>query len=167
MLGKVLGVSISKERGTRKYNVKKCKVTNNGLEGDAHAGNWDRQVSILAIESVRKHLPKLNNIEFGFLSENIMIEGLEIHTLPIGTKLKLGEEVIVKITQIGKDPSEFTEEEYENILRDYLSDSMEIIRITNNPFNRKIPARIDILQDKEEKEEIPEIIDNAVEEITE
>ena len=111
MLGKVLGVSISKERGTRKYNVKKCKVTNNGLEGDAHAGNWDRQVSILAIESVRKHLPKLNNIEFGFLSENIMIEGLEIHTLPIGTKLKLGEEVIVKITQIGKDPSEFTEEE--------------------------------------------------------
>jgi len=63
--------------------------------------------------------------------------------------------------------TEFTEEEYENILRDYLSDSMEIIRITNNPFNRKIPARIDILQDKEEKEEIPEIIDNAVEEITE
>jgi len=111
MAGRVLAVSISKERGTRKYNIEGCMITEKGLEGDAHAGDWERQVSLLAIESVRELRPDLKMIEYGLLSENIMIEGLKIHTLPIGTKLKIGKEVILEITKIGKDPSEFTPEE--------------------------------------------------------
>lgn len=74
-----------------------------GLEQDAHAGDWHRQVSLLAgesIDNVKKVLPTLKN---GAFAENIITRGLELTSLAIGTRLRVGAEVILEITQIGKE----------------------------------------------------------------
>ena len=73
-----------------------------GIVGDAHAGNWHRQISMLAEESIQKMKDKgFNHLKFGDFAENITTEGIEVHTLPVGTKLKIGE-CEVEVTQIGK-----------------------------------------------------------------
>ncbi|MGQ9642914.1 MAG: MOSC domain-containing protein [Ignavibacterium sp.] len=79
-------------------------IENFGIEGDVHAGNWHRQVSFLALESIDKMREKgLPNIRPGAFAENITTEFLELPNLEIGTKIKLGKEVILEITQIGKE----------------------------------------------------------------
>lgn len=105
----VTAVNISKEKGTIKKNVGKAMlVVNFGLEGDAHGGNWHRQISLLAQESVDKSKAqakdqnRVKGICEGSFAENITTIGMELFTLPVGTKLKIGEAVI-EITQIGKE----------------------------------------------------------------
>ena len=101
--GRVLSVNISDKKGEKKHNVDRCLlVAQSGLEGDAHAGFQHRQVSLLAEESVQKIRDKGLDVQFGDFAENLTISGLELFTLPIGTKLKVGQEVLLEMTQIGK-----------------------------------------------------------------
>lgn len=104
MKGKILAVNISEKKGVFKKPIEHgvFKV-DHGLEGDAHAGNWHRQVSLLGIESINKM--KALGIEglcTGKFAENLTTEGLELWKLPVGTKLKIGE-TEQEVTQIGKE----------------------------------------------------------------
>lgn len=102
----VLAVNVSDRKGTRKKTVDKCVVLKElGIEGDAHAGKWHRQVSLLAVESIDKMQSKLTDIElkYGDFAENITTRGIDLKNLPIGTKLKVGADVVLEVTQIGKE----------------------------------------------------------------
>jgi cyclic pyranopterin monophosphate synthase len=103
-MAKVVAVNISEKKGVVKKPVEKINLIENfGLEGDAHAGKWHRQVSLLAVESIDKMKKNgIDNLDFGVFAENITTEGIELFTLPIGTKLKIGE-TILEVTQIGKE----------------------------------------------------------------
>lgn len=99
---KVVSVNISEKKGTVKVPVDKIELReNHGIVGDAHAGNWHRQVSLLAVESLRKMQKKLPRLKPGDFAENIMTEGIILHTLPLGTKLRIGA-CELEVTQIGK-----------------------------------------------------------------
>ncbi len=100
--GKVVAVCISDRTGIPKKPIAEGILQAQwGLEGDAHAGAWHRQVSLLAIESIEKMRAKGLNVHPGSFAENITTEGLELYTLPIGTRLRLGT-ALVEVTQIGK-----------------------------------------------------------------
>jgi len=102
--GKIKAISISKDRGTRKYNIPSAElIAGFGIEGDAHAGNWQRQVSLLADESIVKMRVKGINVTAGDFAENITTEGINLQSLTIGNKLKLGPVAEVEITQLGKE----------------------------------------------------------------
>mgnify|MGYP004602424555 FL=1 len=102
-MAKVLAVCISEKKGTQKKPVDSIKIRRDwGIEGDAHAGNWHRQISLLANESVDKVRHILPDIQPGAFAENILTEGITLHTLPVGTRLKLGE-TEMEVTQIGKE----------------------------------------------------------------
>ena len=73
-----------------------------GIVGDAHAGNWHRQVSLLGQESTEKMKAVLPELPIGAFAENILTEGLTLYTLPVGTRLEIGE-VLLEVTQIGKE----------------------------------------------------------------
>ena len=100
--GTVKAVNTSETKGVVKNPVKEAFFrVNHGIEGDAHAGEWHRQVSLLANESADKVRGKGLDISDGRFAENITTEGIELFTLPIGTKLKIGE-TVQEVTQIGK-----------------------------------------------------------------
>ena len=102
MKGRVLAVCTSEKTGTRKTNVGNARVKANwGIQGDAHAGDWHRQISLLAMESIEKMRAKGLEVGPGDFAENITTEGVVLFELPIGTRLKLGE-TLVEVTQIGK-----------------------------------------------------------------
>lgn len=106
MSGKVAAVCLSKEKGVRKENVFAGKlIAGWGLEEDAHAGKWHRQVSLLNINSIEKmrEACKKQGIDLkpGDFAENLTIEGLELYTIPVGTYLQIGE-TLLEVTQIGK-----------------------------------------------------------------
>jgi len=105
-MAKVLSINISEKKGIAKTPIPEGEFKEDyGLVGDAHAGGGIRQVSLLAVESRRKieNHPKiklcLKNGDFG---ENITTEGIILHTLPIGTRLKIGE-VVLEVSKIGKE----------------------------------------------------------------
>jgi len=100
---KVVSVNISKEKGTIKKEVKQISLTENGVETDAHAGPWHRQVSLLAIESINKFEKKVKRkINYGEFAENITTEGMLLYeTLPLD-KFK-GAGIELEVTQIGKE----------------------------------------------------------------
>lgn len=103
-MAKVIAVCISEIRGIPKHPVEALHlIPGHGIEGDAHAGNWHRQVSLLAKESVATMQSKIDVIlEPGVFAENVLTEGIELKTLPIGTQLKLGT-ALGEVTQIGKE----------------------------------------------------------------
>ncbi len=102
-MAKVIAVNISKEKGVPKEPIEKGYFeVDHGLVGDAHAADWHRQVSILGTESIDKIRAKLDSIDVGMFAENITSEGIIVHELPIGTKLKVGE-TVMEVTQIGKE----------------------------------------------------------------
>jgi MOSC domain-containing protein YiiM len=101
--GQIKAISISKTRGTQKVNVPEAELrTDFGIVGDAHAGNWDRQISLLDIESIDIMEAKGANVSPGAFAENITTEGIDLAALKLGDKLRLGTEVEIKITQFGK-----------------------------------------------------------------
>jgi len=105
-MAKVIAVNISTEKGVRKNPVPSCQlVIDHGIEGDAHAGKWHRQVSLLAQESIDKLQAKLTDIKLqpGDFAENITTTGISVMNLPIGTKLRVGNEAELEVTQIGKE----------------------------------------------------------------
>jgi molybdopterin adenylyltransferase len=102
--GIVLAVNISEDKGTKKTNVQACSLLKDfGLKGDAHAGSWHRQVSLLANESIEKMRAKGLNVGYGDFAENVTTEGVDLVCLPIGTKICIGNSVILRVTQIGKE----------------------------------------------------------------
>ena len=102
-MARILSVNISDKKGEKKHNVGSCRVLyDRGLENDAHAGMELRQISLLAAESVQKIRLKGLNVEYGDFAENLTTEGLELYTLPLGTKIKIGRDVLLEVTQIGK-----------------------------------------------------------------
>lgn len=102
-MGKIMAVCISEKRGTQKKNIDKVRLIENfGLEGDAHGGNWHRQVSLLSYEKVRAFEEKGISVEDGAFGENLLVEGFDFKTLPIGTRFRCGD-VLLEMTQIGKE----------------------------------------------------------------
>ncbi len=103
-MAQVIAVNISEKKGTFKHPVEQaCLKADHGLVGDAHAGNWHRQVSLLAQESIDKMTALgVENLTPGKFAENLTTQGIELYTLPIGTQLKIGE-VLLEVTQIGKE----------------------------------------------------------------
>lgn len=103
MAGKIVAVCTSETKGTRKKNVGSgMLIPGHGLEGDAHAGNWHRQVSLLAIESIEKMRQKGLDVHPGDFAENLTTEGIVLVDLPVGTRLKIGAQAEGEVTQIGK-----------------------------------------------------------------
>jgi len=103
MTGKVIAVCISENKGERKKPVASVQLLpNHGIVGDAHAGEWHRQVSLLAMESIEKMQRLGLDVTAGDFAENITTSGLDLPSLPIGTLLRLGES-LVEVTQIGKE----------------------------------------------------------------
>jgi MOSC domain-containing protein YiiM len=102
-LASVIAVSVSEKKGMRKRNVERVVlVPNFGIEGDAHASSeWHRQVSLLAIESIDKMRKAGLNVNPGDFAENITTEGIDLLTLPLGTKIKIGP-ALGEVSQIGK-----------------------------------------------------------------
>jgi len=102
--GKVLAVNISDEKGTKKTNIESCTLLKDfGLKGDAHAGPWHRQVSLLANESIEKMRTMGLNVSYGDFAENITTEGVDLVRLPVGTTIRIGNSVTLRVTQIGKE----------------------------------------------------------------
>jgi len=101
--GKILAVNISEDKGTKKTNVGSgILLKEHGIEGDAHAGPWHRQVSLLANESIQKMRDMGLNVTYGDFAENITTEGVDLVHLPIGTEIRIGDSVTLRVTQIGK-----------------------------------------------------------------
>jgi len=103
--GKVIAVCSSKTKGVRKQVIPEGIIKENfGMEGDAHADSkWHRQVSLLAVESINKMRAMGYDVNPGDFAENLTCEGIDLPSLPIGTKLAVGKDVLLRISQIGKE----------------------------------------------------------------
>ena len=103
-MAKVLSINISDKKGIIKTPIQEgIFMEEHGLKDDAHAGKWHRQVSLLAKESIDKMIEMgIDDLTAGKFAENITTEGIVLHELPVGTKLKIGE-TIQEVTQIGKE----------------------------------------------------------------
>ncbi len=101
---KIVAVSISKKKGQKKTNMEEVRlIRDHGIDQDAHAGDWHRQVSLLDMQSIAKIQDKGIDVHPGNFAENITTEGIRLWELPIGTKIQLGGDVLVEVTQIGKE----------------------------------------------------------------
>ena len=102
-MGTITAVCISKEKGTAKRPVDSALlIVDHGLEHDAHAGNWHRQVSLLSLEKIEDFKKRGAIVRFGDFGENLVVSGIDFVTLPVGTRLTAGE-VLLEISQIGKE----------------------------------------------------------------
>ena len=101
--GKIIAISVSEKKGVKKNNISKAELKDDfGIVGDAHSGTKNRQVSLLAIESIEKMKEKGLKVKPGDFAENITTEGLDLLSLKLGDKLRIGTDVLLGISQIGK-----------------------------------------------------------------
>ena len=102
-MGKVIAVCISELKGTQKKNVGSARFVEDwGIQGDAHAGKWHRQVSLLSHEKVEAFRAGGAVVDDGAFGENLVVEGYDFKTLPIGTKFRCND-VELELTQVGKE----------------------------------------------------------------
>lgn len=102
-MGIIRGICISERRGTRKTEVPEAKLKRNwGIEGDAHGGNWHRQVSLLSLEKIEEFREKGADVDFGAFGENLIVEGFDFSSLPVGSRFRIGDAEL-EMTQIGKE----------------------------------------------------------------
>lgn len=102
-MGTVLAVCTSPRKGTQKQNVGSARfVPDWGIQGDAHAGNWHRQVSLLSHEQVEAFRARGAQVDHGAFGENLVVEGFDFKALPVGTRLRCNS-VVLELTQIGKE----------------------------------------------------------------
>ncbi|HJA18320.1 MAG TPA: MOSC domain-containing protein [Candidatus Mediterraneibacter ornithocaccae] len=102
-MGKVIAVCTSPAKGTQKTNVKEAEfIEDYGIAGDAHAGKWHRQVSLLSYDKIEEFRARGAEVEDGAFGENLVVEGIDFRSLPVGTRLCCGE-LILEMTQIGKE----------------------------------------------------------------
>jgi MOSC domain-containing protein YiiM len=101
--GRVVATCLSDEKGTPKRRAEQILlVANHGVDGDAHAGNWHRQVSLLSFEKVRDFRAQGAEAPDGAFGENLLVQGIDFRALPVGTRLNCGD-ACLEITQIGKE----------------------------------------------------------------
>lgn len=102
-MGKVIAVCVSSQKGTRKTNVGSAVFAKDwGIEGDAHAGCWHRQVSLLSSDKIDAFRARGAQVDHGAFGENLVVEGFDFRALPVGTLLRCGN-VLLEMTQIGKE----------------------------------------------------------------
>lgn len=102
-MAEVVAVCISTQKGTPKVEQPQVELkVEHGIEGDAHAGPWHRQVSLLGVESVEKMKAAFPDLPHGAFAENILTSGLCLYELPVGTRLRVGP-ALLEVTQIGKE----------------------------------------------------------------
>lgn len=102
-MGTVKAVCISTAKGTPKAEVSEAELIENwGLKDDAHAGKWHRQVSLLSYEQIEAFRARGAEVAFGAFGENLVVEGYDFKTLPVGSRFRCGE-VLLEMTQIGKE----------------------------------------------------------------
>jgi MOSC domain-containing protein YiiM len=102
-MGKILAVCISEKRGTEKKEIPQAELIENwGIKGDAHAGKWHRQVSMLSYEKIEDFRSKGAEVDFGAFGENLVISGFDFRNMEIGTRFRIGDAVL-EMTQIGKE----------------------------------------------------------------
>ncbi len=102
-MAKLLGICISEKKGTQKHEVESARlIPNYGIENDAHAGKWHRQVSLLNFEKIEEFRAKGVDVSFGAFGENLIIDEFDFRSLPVGTRFKIGD-VLLELTQIGKE----------------------------------------------------------------
>ncbi|AOS83402.1 molybdenum cofactor sulfurase [Chlorobaculum limnaeum] len=103
-MGVLEAVCISVEKGTVKVPVPSAELRENwGIEGDAHAGEWHRQISLLAGESIDAVRAVLPELEYGMFGENLVTRGIDLPRLHVGDRLQVGDAVLLEVTQIGKE----------------------------------------------------------------
>lgn len=103
MTGKIEAICISEEKGTAKHTVDICRVIEgHGLENDAHAGNWHRQVSLLSLERIEEFRNKGALAPFGCFGENLVVSGVDFTAFPVGSRFISGD-VLLEMSQIGKE----------------------------------------------------------------
>ncbi len=102
-MGRIAAICISSQRGTQKQEVSEAVLKPDwGIVGDAHAGSWHRQVSLLALEKIEAFRAKGADISFGAFGENLIMEGFDLRNVPVGTVIRAGE-ALLELTQIGKE----------------------------------------------------------------
>ena len=102
--GEIIAVNISQKKGTKKVNIKEAYLEKDrGVTDDAHAGPGHRQVSLLALESIEKIRQKGLAVSPGDFAENITTRGIKLNELPVGTRISIGNEVLLVMTQLGKE----------------------------------------------------------------
>lgn len=102
-MGEIKAICVSEKRGTQKKYIDSAVLKENwGIEGDAHAGDWHRQVSLLSYDKIEDFKKLGARVDHGAFGENIVAEGLDFAEMPVGTRLKSGD-VLLEITQIGKE----------------------------------------------------------------
>ena len=101
-MGKIIAICMSEKKGTQKHEIDHAIVKEDwGIVGDAHAGNWHRQVSLLSVEKVNDFRDRGAEVGHGAFGENLVVEGFDLRTLPIGSRFQIGD-VLLEMTQIGK-----------------------------------------------------------------
>lgn len=101
-MGKIVAICISENKGTEKIVVESGNLIENfGLEKDAHGGNWHRQISLLEIEKIEDFNKKGGNVDFGAFGENLIVQGIDLKNLAVGSILQIGD-ALLEITQKGK-----------------------------------------------------------------
>lgn len=99
----IKAVCISEKKGTAKKNIGESEIVENfGLKDDAHGGTWHRQVSLLSYDKIEEFKALGVDVKDGDFGENLIVEGLDLSKLPIGTKLGINQ-VMLEVTQIGKE----------------------------------------------------------------
>lgn len=102
-MGKVIAVCTSPAKGTQKTNVGEALfIEDYGIEGDAHAGKWHRQVSLLSYDKIEDFRRRGAEVADGAFGENLVVQGIDFKSLPVGTRFQCSE-VILEMTQIGKE----------------------------------------------------------------
>lgn len=102
-MGVIKGICISEKRGTAKHEIEEAILAKDwGIRGDAHAGHWHRQVSMLSYEKIEEFRKKGADIELGAFGENLIVSGYDFRNLAVGTRFQCGEAVL-EMTQIGKE----------------------------------------------------------------
>ena len=102
-MGVIKGICISEKRGTAKHEIEEAILAKDwGIQGDAHAGHWHRQVSLLSYEKIEEFRKKGADIELGAFGENLIVSGYDFRNLAVGTRFQYGEAVL-EMTQIGKE----------------------------------------------------------------
>lgn len=103
MEGKILSICVSSEKGTKKNEVHSALfIADSGIKGDAHAGQWHRQVSLLSNEDIDKVREIIPNLKPGAFAENLATVGIDLNQVKIGDKVLIRDEVILEVTQLGK-----------------------------------------------------------------
>lgn len=103
-MGVIKGICISDVRGIQKKEIPEAElIADWGIEGDAHAGKWHRQVSLLSYEKIEEFKRKGADVKNGAFGENLIVEGYDFKNLPVGSIFHVGDEAVLRMTQIGKE----------------------------------------------------------------